>query len=297
MAEPQGFQGPKYRKIIRFMAGRRGQGQSRSQSRWNWFYSKLGGMSWLARQDFPARIAKRHGNPAVRMEAVPRPLLADLRHRFSGIDPMLTRPCSHLAASLLMALAGSHLAVAQRTTTGTTTGTPEAVPSESLDPDSVFGDVQRGETIGATGETGQGFSDLSVSPATGGAGRGGIGGLGGGGLGGFGGGLGGLGGLFGGAFGGRGTAQSAQPIIRTRLRSAVAVAPTPPAQIQQTARSRFRTLPSRQAQLRGINVTMQGRTAVLSGTVNNARDRRMGEMLIRLEPGVSRVDNQIVVAP
>jgi hypothetical protein len=85
-------------------------------------------------------------------------------------------------------------------------------------------------------------------------------------------------------------------VIRTRLRSAVNFPPTAPAQVEFNASQRFRYLTT-QSSLRGINVTMQGRTAVISGLVNSERDRRMSELLMRLEPGVSSVDNQIVVAP
>lgn len=46
----------------------------------------------------------------------------------------------------------------------------------------------------------------------------------------------------------------------------------------------------------GVNVQMQGRTAILQGTVSTAAHRRMSELLIRLEPGVSQVDNRINVA-
>ncbi len=65
--------------------------------------------------------------------------------------------------------------------------------------------------------------------------------------------------------------------------------------VQQSATTRFQSLASRPA-LRGINVRMEGRTAVLNGVVAAASDRRMSELLIRLEPGVSSVDNQISIA-
>ena len=167
----------------------------------------------------------------------------------------------------------------------------EAQLAESLDPEVAFGAIDRGDTIGSTATTGESFG-LGGAAAPGGA-RGGAGGIGG--LGGLGGGLGALGNLFG-AFGQGGT-QATRPVIRTRLRSAIAVPPIPPARVQQVATYRFRSLPSQSQQLRGINVTMQGRTAVISGVVGNERDRRMSEMLMRLEPGVSRVDNRVVVMP
>jgi hypothetical protein len=157
----------------------------------------------------------------------------------------------------------------------------------TLDADTAFSAIDRGDTIGSTASTGQGFSDASA--ATGGGGGGGLGGLGGFGGGGFGG----LGNLFGNFNTGAG--QSTKPAIRTRMRSAINVQATPPARVQQIATLRFRSLAT-QPQLRGIQVSMQGKTAVISGVVSSDRDRRMSELLMRLEPGVQRVDNQVVVA-
>ena len=47
----------------------------------------------------------------------------------------------------------------------------------------------------------------------------------------------------------------------------------------------------------GVNVQINDRTAVLEGTVAYESDRRMSELLLRLEPGVSGVQNRISVAP
>jgi hypothetical protein len=157
----------------------------------------------------------------------------------------------------------------------------------TFDAETAFSAIDRGDTVGSTASTGAGFSDASAA-------RGGGAGAAGGGLGGLGGGFGGLGG-FGNLFGNlNNQSSSTKPAIRTRLRSAVNVPATPPLQVQQIATRRFRSLASR-PQLRGIQVTMQGRTAVISGRVRSDRDRRMSELLMRLEPGVGRVDNQVVV--
>jgi hypothetical protein len=173
---------------------------------------------------------------------------------------------------------------------GTDTGTGTAAPATTLDAETAFSAIERGDTIGSTDSTGRGFSDASA--ATGGGGGGGGAGLGG--LGGFGGGgFGGLGNLFGNFNTG---GQSTKPAIRTRMRSAINVQATPPARVQQIATLRFRSLAT-QPQLRGIQVAMQGKTAVISGVVSSDRDRRMSELLMRLEPGVQRVDNQVVVSP
>jgi len=162
--------------------------------------------------------------------------------------------------------------------------------TNGLDPNDAFSDLQRGTDVGSTANTGRGFSESSVSPPTtadGAVTPGGIGG----GFGGFGG-VGGFGGLFDNI--NSGSSQTSKPIIRTRLRSAVRVQAHAPAQVGQVATGRFRALASR-PQLRGVSVTMQGRTAIIHGSVRNESDRRMSQLLIRLEPGVSRIDNRIVV--
>jgi len=161
-----------------------------------------------------------------------------------------------------------------------------------LDATDAFSDLQRGDDVGTTENTGRGFSGSSVSAPSSGGGNVTPGGIGGG-LGGFGG-VGGFGGLFDGA--NSTGAESNRPVLRTRLRSAIQVQPRPPFYVQQLATSRFQSLPNR-PQLRGVNVSMQGRTAVLQGRVRSESDRRMSQLLMRLEPGVSRVENRVIVSP
>ncbi len=170
------------------------------------------------------------------------------------------------------------------TGTGTDTGGTGAVGS--LDADTVFSGIERGDAVGSTASTGTGFSSLDAN--AGGGRAAGIGGFGGGGLGG-------LGALFG--LGGAGAgSQTTRPAIRTRLRSAINVQLTSPSVVQQVATQRLRSMSS-QPQMRGINVSMQGKTAVISGVVRTERDRRMSELLMRLEPGVGSVDNRVIVIP
>jgi hypothetical protein len=172
---------------------------------------------------------------------------------------------------------------------GTTIGTPTASGAGgALDADVAFSAVERGATVGATGGTGTGFSELSVANQ----GAGGLGGLGGfRGLGG--GGLGGLGGLSS-LFGGMGQEQIARPAVRTRLRSAVLYEPRPPEVVERRVSQQFRSLT--QPQLRGVTITMEGRRGVVTGVVESERHRRMSELLLRLEPGINEIDNQIQVA-
>ncbi len=172
-----------------------------------------------------------------------------------------------------------------------TSGTDSGQDIGGLDADEAFSTVQR-EDLGATEGTGRGFSAASVAPPPGAEGAVTPGGIGGG-LGGFGG-VGGFGRLFDNAT--AGSSEAAKPIIRTRLRSAIQVQSRAPAQVGRTATGRFQSLAGR-PQLRGVNVRMQGRTAVIQGRVSNESDRRMSELLMRLEPGVSGVNNQVVIGP
>jgi hypothetical protein len=179
--------------------------------------------------------------------------------------------------------------------TGSTIGQPTATGAGgSMDAEVAFSAVERDATVGATGETGMGFSELSAANQGGGAGIGGLGGFRGLGGGGFGG-LGGLGSLFGGL---NTQGQAARPAIRTRLRSSVLYEPHPPERVESRAVRRFRSLstPLSRPAMRGVNVTMEGRRAILTGTVGSARDHRMSEMLMRLEPGVSEIENRLEIA-
>jgi len=149
--------------------------------------------------------------------------------------------------------------------------------------------------ITRTGAIGQSSAAPIGQPAAAGGTAGGAAGGGFGGLGGLGGGLGGLGGLFGGAFGAAG-GQTNTPAIRTRLRSAVEVPPRSVGRVQQSVNRTLYQLPPR-AYNPGLSVRVVDRTAVLQGTVRSEKDRRMSELLMRLEPGVSSVRNDLTVQP
>jgi osmotically-inducible protein OsmY len=59
--------------------------------------------------------------------------------------------------------------------------------------------------------------------------------------------------------------------------------------------NRLATLASN-ARFRGVDVRLDGRTAYLSGQVDNESDKRMAVLLVRLEPGVSTVVDETEVA-
>lgn len=172
---------------------------------------------------------------------------------------------------------------------------------DRLGPDEAFSNIQRGDSVGSTGNTGAGFG--GVTPQNGAAGGGGFGGAGGlgGGLGGFGG-LGGLGG-FGGGLGNNGLGNnngSSQPLIRTRLRNAISSPQNPTTQtsaIQTNQRLNTRLSdPRLQRQFGDVRASFDDGTVTLRGTAVSERDRRMSQLLMQLEPGVRRVDNQVRVS-
>ena len=97
-------------------------------------------------------------------------------------------------------------------------------------------------------------------------------------------------------FGTNSGSSDTNPSVRTRLSSGVAVAPrfqaSSPAIVQQNASRNMA-----QTRFRGVGITVTDSATVIGGTVKNESDRRMAELLLRLEPGVSRVENRITVAP
>ncbi|NND99827.1 MAG: BON domain-containing protein [Pirellulaceae bacterium] len=170
-------------------------------------------------------------------------------------------------------------------TTGAAAGTGGGAAINTVPDTSAFDSIDRGTSIGGATTTGFG---LGAQAATGAGGRA----TGGGGFGGLGG-LGGFANLFGGA---TGLGQSTKPLIRTRLRSAITVAPMPAQQVQFNANRRIVQLPPSR-NMSNVNVSISGRTATINGTVANDRDRRMTELLMRLEPGITDIQNNTVIGP
>lgn len=140
-----------------------------------------------------------------------------------------------------------------------------------------------------------GFSNATGTGATGGLG-GGIGGGLGGGLGGFGrggfGGLGGLGGLGGGGMGN--TSASAKKMIRPIVRPDIEVERPSGATTATNAQLRLTRIqmPKR---LKGVISSVEGDYVVLRGQVATESDKRMVERLVKLEPGIDSVRNEVTV--
>ena len=118
----------------------------------------------------------------------------------------------------------------------------------------------------------------------------------GGGLGGRAGGVGGIGGLAGG-LGGQSASNQAKKKIRVSVspdieldRSSIATRSNG----APIASARLRRLPL-PASLRGVNATVEGDLVVLTGIVATESDKRKVERLVKLEPGLNSVRNDVVV--
>ena len=70
---------------------------------------------------------------------------------------------------------------------------------------------------------------------------------------------------------------------------------TAPTSLGRVFEARLKKLPGLEKG-NSIQVSMQGRTAVLTGSVASDRDRKLAQGLALLEPGISAVQNELVVA-
>lgn len=88
---------------------------------------------------------------------------------------------------------------------------------------------------------------------------------------------------------------------RPQLTIGFAFAPAPSPQIQSNLGNTFQqsqSLPLAGERLAGVNAAVGAGGAVhLTGTVTDTRTRQLAEMLVRLEPGVRTVTNELVVTP
>jgi hypothetical protein len=84
--------------------------------------------------------------------------------------------------------------------------------------------------------------------------------------------------------------------LRTRLSVAFDSPVVRAPQVASKLRTEFSRISSRIRQLESVSVAVDGRTAVLTGTVPTPRDRELAIRLARLEPGISVVRSELVVA-
>jgi hypothetical protein len=88
---------------------------------------------------------------------------------------------------------------------------------------------------------------------------------------------------------------TAVPLVRVRLMPAFDLPPTAPAEAAAAVQARL----IETVTMRGIGSTqveLNGRTAILRGSVSTARERELVERLAWMEPGVSEVQNLLTVS-
>ena len=140
---------------------------------------------------------------------------------------------------------------------------------------------------GASTQGGMGAGGMNMG-GMGGMGLGGLGGLGRGGLGlgGFGGGNFGMGMMGGNAQGRKSIRASVRPEIEMSARGA--------ADLSARTTSRFSNLPAAQ-KFPNVNARYENGSVVLRGSVATEKDKKMMERLMKLEPGVDSVKNELLV--
>ncbi|MBM4003205.1 MAG: BON domain-containing protein [Planctomycetes bacterium] len=167
----------------------------------------------------------------------------------------------------------------------------------------VFGNAQ-GLGAGGAGFRGSGSGNLlqGMGAAPGMGGTGGLGGMGMGGRGGMGGmGMGMMGGMGRNQFGmfGNMNQNNMNNRGRSNMRIPVKLGFTPKpvssVAVSQQFVTRLRNLPGLNV-TENVSVTMEGRTAILTGTVGSENEKDLIGRLARLEPGISDVQNDLEIA-
>lgn len=172
----------------------------------------------------------------------------------------------------------------------------------TLNPSAAFSNGANASGATTAGQTtnGSAFGTSAFSNGTAAGATGATGGLGGsaiGGLGGFGGRTGGLGGLggFGGLGGGSGNSSAqAKKMIRPIVKPDIDVVRESPATIATNAQSRLARIPLPK-KFRSVVSSVEGSTIVLRGQVATESEKRLVERLVKLEPGIDLVRNEVTV--
>ncbi len=173
----------------------------------------------------------------------------------------------------------------------------------TLNPSAAFSNGANASGATTAGQTTNGsafgtsaFSNGAAAGATGATG--GLGGSAIGGLGGRTGGLGGLGGLggFGGLSGGGAGNSSAQSkkMIRPIVKPDIDIIRESPETIATNAQLRLARIPLPK-KFRSVVSSVEGATIVLRGQVATASEKRLVERLVKLEPGIDLVRNEVTV--
>lgn len=98
-------------------------------------------------------------------------------------------------------------------------------------------------------------------------------------------------------FGNRGGRNSTRRVIRPRQVIAFTYPKPPTSRINSSLGTRFRKVALRQPTLKNVSVVVDNEgNATLSGKVNSPEDRRLAAIMVRLEPGVRSIDNELTVS-
>jgi hypothetical protein len=101
-----------------------------------------------------------------------------------------------------------------------------------------------------------------------------------------------------GQFGGQGGRNSSRRVIRPRQEIAFTYKRPAAEQINSSLNQRFTRFAARRPAMQGVTITIdQQGVATLSGQVTTAESRRLAALMVRLEPGVRSIDNQLTVNP
>lgn len=176
---------------------------------------------------------------------------------------------------------------------GFSTSTSAGGQSATTAPSAFGANAFSNAATGVQGAQG-GFNMNSMGAGLGANLGGGLGGLGG--LGGRTGGLGGIGGLAGG-LGGQSASNQAKKKIRVSVTPDIELAPSSISTQSNgapIALARLKRIPL-PASLRGVNASLEGDMVVLTGIVATESDKRKVERLVKLEPGLNSVRNDVVV--
>ncbi|MDA7951709.1 MAG: BON domain-containing protein [Pirellulaceae bacterium] len=88
--------------------------------------------------------------------------------------------------------------------------------------------------------------------------------------------------------------QNQNNVIRIKVVTAIVTPPSRIAEAPGRARAIFNEIPTLQSH-GGVSITMEGRTAILRGNVASASARDLAKRLVLFEPGIDKVQNEIVV--
>ncbi len=85
-------------------------------------------------------------------------------------------------------------------------------------------------------------------------------------------------------------------MIRPRHEIAFAYPKRPTAQLNSTLNTRFNKVSLRQPSLRSVTIVLDGQgAATLRGRVDSVETKRLAAIMVRLEPGVRSIKNELTV--